>query len=58
MNADERSERCSQMSMRVPTIVIQRQCWACSSALREILTPPEVLRVDRLCRSIARAVKK
>ena len=46
------------MSMRVPTIVIQRQCWARPSALREILTPLEVLRVDRLCRSIAQVVKK
>jgi hypothetical protein len=58
MDADKSKERCSQMSMRVASIVIQRQCWPPPSAARVRPTAAKLLRVDRLWRFITQAVKK
>ncbi len=45
------------MGMPVSSIVILRQHWIHLSAARSLLTPPEVLQVDRLCRLITQTVK-
>ena len=57
MHADKSNERFSQMDMAVDSIAILRQCYPHRSAPRLRSPAANLLRVDRLRRSITQPVK-